>query len=523
MAETSSTQNPDQPNFECADYEAQEAAWQLIDDLLAGTARMQEMAAKRRYLPKGEGEPASTYALRVLYSELYNGLDTTHKGLTGLVFREPPKLADNIDAATKRDWEDIDLEGTHGDVFARDLFEDGLAFGHAGVLVDVAPNNGQLSKAEEAARGIRPYWVKYTADQIINWRTQRIGGALEFTLIVLREANVQPKGAFGEAIAPRYRVLRLTMTPGAEGTDPVYVPTWELWDPKDPKDLAAGYVQTTNGVFTGVTRIPFKIFYAGRKKGVLVTKPPLGDLATTNLALYRVRSDHRWKQHLVDVPLLVTVGLETKDGIVIGPGQALQAPMGGDVKWVQPQESTGSQADQQALIAEMAAQGLAILARESMPRATETAAAHRIDTTQQYSRLEVAARGLQDCLEALLGLQAQYRGTAGGEIQIQMDFEQLTMDPQMLQVISAAQTAGQLSLETLWELMIAGKILPEDFDPELEKQRIQDETPPPPPMLAPFGATGGTGGAGDGTGKDGPGITVPAAGTGPARIPGSGQ
>jgi hypothetical protein len=507
MAET---QQPDQPNYECADYEAQEPAWQLIQDLLAGTARMQAMAARRQYLPMGEGEPPKTYALRVRYSELYNGLDTTHKGLTGLVFRDPPKLADDVDPAIQRDWEDIDLEGTHGDVFARDLFEDGLALGHAGVLVDVAPNNGELSKAEETARGIRPYWVKYAADQIINWRTQRIGGALEFTLIVLREANVQPQGAFGERITPRYRVLRLVPQPGPAGADPVYVPTWEIWDPKDPANPSQGYHQTGAGVFTGVTRIPFKIFYAGRKHGVLVTKPPLGDLATTNLALFRVRSDHRWKQHLVDVPLLVTLGLEVKDGIVIGPGQALQGPLGADVKWVQPTESTGSRTDQQDLIAEMAAQGLAILARETMPRATETAAAHRIDTTQQYSRLEVAARGLQDCLEALLGLHAEYRGVAGGSVQITMDFEQLTMDPQMLQVISQAQTAGQLSLETLWSLMIAGKILPEDFDPELEKQRIQDETPPPPPALAPFAGTG-------------PGINVPAGGSGLAPLPGSGQ
>jgi hypothetical protein len=48
------------------------------------------------------------------------------------------------------------------------------------------------------------------------------------------------------------------------------------------------------------------------------------------------------------------------------------------------------------------------------------------------------------------------------------------LDPQVIAHLSRMVEAGQLSLETMWETLQQGEILPDGFDSEVEKERIAD-------------------------------------------------
>ena len=54
----------------------------------------------------------------------------------------------------------------------------------------------------------------------------------------------------------------------------------------------------------------------------------------------------------------------------------------------------------------------------------------------------------------------------------------LTLDAQELTAWFAAEAQGIVSLETLWAILQEGGKLPDGFDPEVEKDRIEAVIPP---------------------------------------------
>jgi hypothetical protein len=104
----------------------------------------------------------------------------------------------------------------------------------------------------------------------------------------------------------------------------------------------------------------------------------------------------------------------------------------------------------------MAALGLSMLQNET--RAAETAEAKRMDKSEQDSALAVAARGLQDCLERALQFHAQYMGLTDGTIEVNQEFEHLTLDSTQITAYSQLHQAGQISLDTLWAMLEDGNV-----------------------------------------------------------------
>lgn len=472
MSDALDAQRPDQPTFEHPVHRLNSPAWDLINDLLAGTRMLREKAAK--YLPQAEKEPAKAYRIRVDRTELFNGFAQTIEVLISIILRKPPQLGKDTAEVLTEDAEDIDLQGTHVDVFTRQVAEDGLAKGFAGILIDMPDAPPVISKADEEVMGIRPYWVHVRAEDVINWRIERIGGRLEYTLLVLREAATEPNGSFGQKTYVRFRVFRLVVTKDAAGKILNRQVLWELWQLNDDKKTAS---PLKNGVLVGVDRIPFVVFYAGTKTAALTIKPPLEDLAHTTIAHFQVRSDRRYSLHISDVPILTLVGGSLQEGeeFYVGPNATAKVPMGGDLKWVSPNAPLEqTRQELQDLIQEMASYGLAFMTRET--RAAETAEAKRMDKEGQSSRLAVTGRGLQDALEAAWAFHAAFREVDAPEVQLDLDFERLSIDAATLTAYSALVTANQISLDTFWQILKLNRAVPDDFDPEVELQTIADET-----------------------------------------------
>jgi hypothetical protein len=487
----SSGPGPDKnkPDYKSRAHTALVPLWKMMRDLWGGTRTMRE--AGELYLPRGAAETVKDFQDRLKRTEFFNAFRRTNSGLTGMVFRRDPELDEDVGETFAAHWENIDNAGTHGAVFARQLLSIGLRDGGAAILVDYPEVDGTLTLAEERARNLRPYWVKVDADQIISARTTMIDGQSVLSQIVLKEVATEADGDFGEVEVTRFRVFRLvhtsiaimqeaqdagvTLAPGEmdqlaklDG----YAVTWELWEYQgDPQELTV----LRRGRVRNQSRIPVAYFAAGEELSWGYAYPPLEDLAHTNIAHYQVKSDHRFSMHKASVPILVMKGRDrTESEVIVGPNTGIDVSPEGDVKYVEHAGTAlnATRTECQDLEAQMAAQGLSMLKRET--RSAETAEAKRIDKSAEDSMLGSIARSLQDALEEAAGFHAAYIGDTGGSIQVNMEFEALSFDATFISAVSNLQVANQISLDTLWDILAAGAVLPDTFDKAEEEKRIMD-------------------------------------------------
>lgn len=435
----------------------QQKALKIVRDAWGGTEAIKD-SGTTTYLPKHPGEDGPNYRSRLQRSVFFNAFRRTIEGLAGLVFRKDPVLGDDVPAQIQEHWENIDLAGTHGDVFARDLLADALTAGHNAILVDYPDTGGvALTLADEAP--LRPYWVPILKDNILSWRTEQIQGRTVLIQAVLKECTYVPAGEFGEKEQTRYRVLYLD----ALG------PAWRLLEIVDNKRV----VLVGEGRFSNQVEIPLAEIPTSGKRDILDSDPPLLDLAYLNLAHYQQQSDYFHSIHKTCVPVLFGAGITNRDAdgnvteLVVGPNTAIMDPNPeASLQYVSHSgEALGScKAALDDLKSDMATLGLSMLASEK--RVAETAEAKRLDKATSDSALAVAARGLQDGIERALGFHARYLlQPLGGSIEINRDFEGLSMDAATMNAYASLIAQGLPWDVVIPELQLGGRI-PEDVDPE---------------------------------------------------------
>lgn len=459
----------------------------ICRDVYGGTLQMRN--ARTKYLPQFPKEPNDAYDGRLKASVLYNAFGRTVGGLVGMVFRKDPVLGEDVPAPIAQHAENIDLAGRHLAVFARDGFEDALVDGHVHIFVDMqaVPRGAVPTLADERALGLRPYWVLIRKQDVLRIRSVNVGGRPVVTEFAYQELQPVPDGEYGEREEKRVRIYRLVT--GEEGKHQVQ---FEVWAQRKVDGAATDtWTRIEDGTMT-IGRIPVATDYT-RRSGFMESRPPLLDLALENVLHYQTRSDRCNNLHIAATPIPVLIGAET-DGEgktqLVSTQHAIELPLNGDAKYLEPTGAalTHSRDELKDIEARMAALGLAMLERDT--RAAETAEAKRIDKSASDSQLSAAARGLEDALEEALGLHAEWMGlgeNAGGSVSVNRDFERQQLSPQMVSALSSAVGAGQLRMETLWDILKRGDVLPEGFDAEVEREALDsadvDRLPRPAPAV----------------------------------------
>jgi hypothetical protein len=471
---------PESPAFASSAYTKQQQDWQIVNDCFSGSRAIH--TAGNRYLPQHEKETPKAYAIRLKCSTYWNAYKRTVQGLVGMVFRKDPALADDVPQVIAGDKEkknagghaeNIDLRGSHLDVFSKEVFKAAINDGHTFIFVDMPPaletqDNPDATLADEREAGIRPYWIHYTKDQVKNWRTISEGGALKLDQVSICEEVTEPKGRFGEEVVTQYRVL----VPGA----------WEIWR----KDLSGDWYLYQQG-FTSIDFIPLVII-ATNQTDFMVSSPPLLDLAHENLRHYRLQSDLDNILHKTCVPVLVedvgdaTGGLDSvnpegeKVERTISPNTLYRVGKGGSLKYTEITGEGPKLCQEEIAVTKknMAVLGLTLLA--SKPSAATTATENVLDYEAETSELAAMARNLEDGLEQALKFHANYLGKdSGGSVEVNRDFASLNLDPQMVTAFANMVAADELPLETLWALLEKAQMLPPDFDPDEAKALIAAE------------------------------------------------
>lgn len=467
--------------------------WKQSREAYIGTRALH--ANVKAYVPMHPKEKAEDYARRSRFAEFYNAYGRTVRAVVGQPFAKECKLGENVPSVIKDDWENLDGCGTHGDVFVQRWFYEAILMGCAGVLVDAPSTPPGLNRKQEEDAGVRPYWIRFLPEDIINWRYSTVKGKRVLTMLVLKEVSEEPLTEFGEECAVTYRVFRRAneVQVAENGASTITVQQWT--ERKDDRGKTEIVPMGKPQAIRNMTRIPFHPLPLGMQTSEMTAFPALLDLLDSNIAHFRLSTDLRYLMHIGCIPVPI------RKGWVAPAARAGEQPReqgfsintlmdvskdGGDFWWAEisgaafkPVSDELKQIEQH-----MAALGLAFLAAET--RSAETAEAKRIDNAAQNATLAASVRRLDDGVEVCLSFHAEYRGKAfekpnlelsGGEFSTSRDYEATVMDSATMDSYARMQQAGQFTLETFWQLLEQGGRLLPGFDPVKEKTALEKERP----------------------------------------------
>jgi hypothetical protein len=443
---------------------------------------MQSKPRRRTYLPQEAAEDPTDYNARLARSLFFEDYRDCVVNLTGMVFRKSPTLADDVPELITQLAENIDNAGTHIDVFLQRLFEDGFN-GHSFIVVDMPPKGEEVQTAADEL-GLRSYWSLKQAKDAYNWRTAVVNGKTMLTQITFRECTYEGDGAFGEKEVIRYRVYKLQELPNGEFGNA----EWQLWkevkqegqqesqivpDPDNP----GGSILTKKG--EPLKRLPIAVHY-GEFEGFLYSRPPLKCIADINLHYYQKYSDLSNIEHYTCSPtLVITGGDDQEKTFVMGGNRAIFLPIGADAKFlvVEGTSLEHLENDLEMLQKRLVSKGLDFLAGDEH-RVPSTATEALLSYTQRTSKLAKMVRSIIDCTENALQITAEMEGVemvkseGGGSITLGVDENSLTLTPELIDKLSLMNERGQISLQTLWAMMMRSDQLPEDFDPAVEQTLV---------------------------------------------------
>lgn len=428
-----------------------------LNTLFAGTDAVRK--AGRTLIPQMPRERDPSYEIRIAMTDCTPFFATAVKAATGLLLKQTPTLAQEApDLETL--WADIDGLGTAAPVWLQDVTRHVFLDGYCLVVAASPISSGAtLTRADEQRFALRPYAVMYRADQVRSLRTDRIGGRLVLTQLVLQEAVEVPAGEYATDTEVRYRVLRY-VTPGAH-TYTVFRPvtnagrtTWET--------IEEGTIQTE--------LLPVVEFSADPRAGMGRAQPPLLDVGDLNLAHVNVLSDRRWSLKMACYPLPVRKGyIAPAEGseTTAGPTEIMDLPAEGDFGWVAPPaEAMAPTRDElQDIERRIAALTLSFIAGSE--NRAETATARVIDQQAQDATLSAVAISLRDSLDRLMALFAEMLGLPVGDryVELSTTFRGVLRDPALLRVILDAWKEGGLPIGAMLYALQHGE-LPHDFDIE---------------------------------------------------------
>ena len=437
-------------------YKKQEPHWILPEMLAAGTLAMR--AQGEMFLPKHPKEDADSYKIRLNSAVCPPYYLRIERMLVGMLTRKPVVLTTTNELVLEH-MQDVDMMGSNLDVFLRKVAEPTIRHGHVGVLVDMP--RGDEGDDTPVTDFLRPYWVPYTARQILGGRYDIVNGKKKLVLLRLLETPTIAHGDYGYEVVQQVRVLR----PGS----------YQLFRKQTSK--ATEWSEITNGETpTNLDEIPFAVAYANQL-GDLESRPPLEDAAHLNAQAYRCLSDQDTILHVAAVPRYNIFGAPAEvEEISAGPNSAQAWPSDARIEFTEPVGTSYQYRFEQIdrIEKQIAELGVAQVMGQNYTNAS--AEARHIDRSQGDSPLQAIAAGLQNMINECLRYHGMFMGIQDyGSCTINKDFVAARLDPSIVAQLIQLQTNSNITQETLLKALQAGEWMPEGFDVQLEMEATAQE------------------------------------------------
>lgn len=425
-------------------------------------------------LPKADAEGQNSWKVRCALTFGFEATNETIHALVGLACRHDPVLGEDVPERIVGDWEDIDLQGTHGSIFTQHCLDSAISDGHGAILADYPPAPEGLTLAQEQAMGLRAYLVLVPADRITAWRVGRVKARMALLMVKLREDKEVPDGAFGTKTVERYRTLYQNLD--EQGNPFVTFVVHEKVVANGKED----WIVAEEGRIRGPKWIPVHPFYGGERKGILQSRPPLLGLAYANLEHTQKKSQRAYSLYKTAIAIPVWVNRTGRTDAVgkptpveISSDVGIDLDEGGDAFFM---EGAGNalaplRDDTQDIERLMGSQGFSMLRRDQPTQ--QTATEKTMQATREESKLARAVRSVGDALEAAFGSMAAFYGLEdGGSIELERNFSDIELDPDQQRFLSELESDGKLTLKTMLTMLKAGGGVFEGLDVDAEVQEI---------------------------------------------------
>jgi hypothetical protein len=416
--------------------------WSVMAAVTSGTNYLRDMS--ETYLPQEPREDDDAYQTRVDRSVLSPYTSRLIETAAGAILRKPihvegdPYWLDLI--------QNIDGLGSNINEYARRALVSSLTYGHSAILVDYPAAAGAMNLAEERAMGRRPYFVHVDAFQIWGWRKEP--GTNRLLQVRIHDYDVRPLNEFGEEQVEEMRVI--------------YPGRYDLYT------LGQEIVEFTSTGGYSLDEIPLVPIYSNRR-GLLISQPPLLDIANLNITHYQRQADLIHALHIAAMPTLVLEGWDDTTGsATMGVNYAIAMQPGNKAYYVQADATSfdAQMAELESLASQMSTLGVTKLFGQKF--VAESAEAKRIDQAQSNSVLSIISQELESALNQAFEFAAQYVGIEAPEITIDRDFDYYRLIGQDVAVLTQLNQAGKISDAMLLEVLRRGEVLPDNINIEDE-------------------------------------------------------
>ena len=434
--------------------------WEIMKAVTNGTEYLRDNS--EAFLPLEPREDYTAYLSRVNRAVFSPYTQRLIRAATGLIMRKPITLIGDsywTDVFAK----DVDGCGSDLDEYARRVLICSLTYGQSHILVDYPAPTGALSLAEERAQNRRPYWIEIDPTNIYGWRLDREVNYGSLIQVRIAEKAVVPSGEFGEQVFDQVRVIE----PGKFSIYRKVSPKKDLINlqdttyagnfdgPENEKD----YELVDSGVFS-LGEVPLVRVYSG-KTDTLTSKPPLLDIAYLNLAHFQRQADLIHSLHVASQPMLVLEGWDdqTKD-MSISVNYAMATQPGNKVYYVEPASSAfEAQTNEiQELQTQMATLGISTLSQQKF--VAESADARRLDRVDTNSMLSMVSLELEQKLQKVFNLSANYLGIEPPEVKISRDFDIERLIGQDITALTSLFDQKVIDREEFRDILVQGEVLP---------------------------------------------------------------
>lgn len=366
----------EKPNALSSDAKAMQPYHRKVQAIMGGTETMREV---REYLPQFSDETDKNYEVRRKSAKFTNIFRDIVENLAQRPFSTKVTLKkEGAQADLFAFQDDVDGRGNHLHTFAGEVFFAGIADAVDWILVDYTKDvPANASRADEAAIGARPYWVRIPAASMLAVYSDVVNGREQIVHARFLEPQTGRDG-YGETTAKRVRVLTRDKVEGGYG--PAYYEVWQ-----EPEKDGEEWALVSDGSIS-IGEIPLVPFITGRRIGDSWRfHPPMRDAADLQIEHYQQESALKHIKALTAFPMLTGNGVEPPED---ANGNPARVPVGPHAVLYAPPQDQGAQGSGWSFI-EPSAESLRFLAEDIKNTARELRELGRQPLTAESGNLTI--------------------------------------------------------------------------------------------------------------------------------------
>ena len=189
------------------EYELNIDNWQRVRNAVSGL-----VVEYLRNVGKTESDPAAQTERQKSYVDgavYYNFTERTLAGMQGSVYRTEP----DIYLPPQLEYLLTNCDGNDQGIVqqSQESVSEDIQLGRLGLFVDMPTNGDDTNLKQQEDGALNPSILIYTAENIINWRTRKIGASNVLSMVVLREfyEYEDSENQYLSVVGTQYRTLSI--------------------------------------------------------------------------------------------------------------------------------------------------------------------------------------------------------------------------------------------------------------------------------------------------------------------------